>query len=254
MIYGYQGMIGEGKTILAVKDAARLARRRHAILASNIRLTVPGVEFVQLAVGDNGLEGVGELFEKSLSERRGVVLLIDEVGIILPSRFWQSVSSIDMMWACSQSRKMAADLIYTAQHADQVDVFLRRLTEHVFKVRCFPGPSIERRERGKRPWWIVCGKWRVRDVDAVKNERRLAWAVHRYPRKVEGWYNTDELVRPPASLVRRLSSRRRQPAITEGDVAPRGVPSRAPERSVGVPGGISTLDGVREGDGVARLL
>jgi hypothetical protein len=217
VITGYVGMIGHGKTMLAVREVAMLAKvRRGVLVASNIKLTIPGVEAIQLPVSENGLDGVPELLKLARSDRRGVVLLIDEIGILLPARFWQAQDSIELMWACSQSRKMAADIIFTAQHPNQVDVAVRRLTESVTKVRAIPGPSIGRRESGKRPWVIRTTRWLPADVDLKRDERRLSagWVV--YPRKVEAWYDTDELVMPAQSLKRALSRRRASPAdITE---------------------------------------
>lgn len=200
LITGYIGLIGHGKTMLATREAVRLARRRGALLASNIGVTAPGVELVRLSVGDSGLEGVPELLERAKLEGRGIVILVDEIGVILPARFWQQGMSIDLMWAVSQSRKLSADLIFTAQDVDQVDAFLRRLTQHVTKVRAVPSPTLDRRESGKRPWFFVCSEWLPGTVD--KADKRLRRYFVRYRREVEAWYDTDELVRPPKRLRR----------------------------------------------------
>lgn len=201
--------------MLAVREAVYLARRRDAILASNIRIgslqddrtgevtiTLPDIHerFVQLAVGDEGLEGIPELLERAKRDRRGVVVLADELGIITPARFWQSGMSIDLMWAVSQSRKLGADLIFTAQDVGQVDSFLRKLTQHVTKVRAIPAPSIDRRERGKRPWLFRTSMWLPGDADNFTPERRISAGWTRYRREAERWYSTDELVRPPSFL------------------------------------------------------
>lgn len=217
MITGYIGLIGQGKTMLAVREAVTLARRRGALLASNIWVEAPGVEVVRLTVGDEGLGGLPELLSRSRVEGRGVVLLVDEIGIIMPARFWQTGMSIDLMWAVSQSRKLAADLIYTAQDVEQVDAFLRRLTQWVHKVRAVPNPSVERRERGRRPWFFMLSKWRPGSVD--KADKRLGRGLVFYRREWEGLYNTDELVRPPQHL---RGTRRRQAAITVPVAVPDG--------------------------------
>lgn len=198
--------------MLAVREAVRLARRRGAYLASNIEVTAPDVDVVRLSVGDDGLEGLPELLEQSRAEKRGVVILVDEIGVILPSRFWATGMSIELMWAVSQSRKLAADLIYTAQDIEQVDAFLRRLTSHVEKVRAVPPPSVERREQGKRPWFILSNRWLPGAVD--KPDKRLGRSFTWYPREVETWYSTDELVRPPSHL------RGRRPRSSERSAAP----------------------------------
>lgn len=198
MITGYVGLIGHGKTMLAVREAVKLARRRNAILASNIVVSAPDVEFVRLSVGSDGLDGVPELLTRSHVDGRGVVILADELGIITPARFWQSGMSIDLMWAVSQSRKMSGDLIFTAQSEEQVDVFLRRLTSRLTKVRAYPAPTVERREREQRPWFYLTSDWLPGTVD--KPDKRLGRGLIRYSREWEGWYSTDELVRPPSHL------------------------------------------------------
>lgn len=213
MITGYTGLIGQGKTMLAVREAVELAKRRNAILASNIAVHPlaqmpkghygpgkPLVDVQRLTVGDEGLEGIPELLERSKDEHRGVVVLADELGIITPARFWQTGMSIDLMWAMSQSRKLGGDMIFTAQNIAQVDAFLRRLTQYVHRVRAYPKPSIERREKGKRPWFYAVQTYQPEDVDTLNPEKRLGRQFIRYPRHIEGWYSTDELVRPPARL------------------------------------------------------
>jgi hypothetical protein len=112
--------------------------------------------------------------------------------------------SIDLMWACSQSRKLGADLIFTCQHVAQLDAFLRRITDWIWRVKAIPHPSIERREAGKRPWLFMASRWRPADIDTEKPEKRLSrvswWGGLLYRREWEELYDTDELVRPPAAL------------------------------------------------------
>jgi hypothetical protein len=212
VITGYIGLIGHGKTMLAVRESVAMARRRGAILASNISIDAPGLDYVRLSVGDDGLDGVPELLARAREEARGVVILVDEIGIILPARFWQTGMSIDLMWSVSQSRKLATDLIYTAQDIEQVDAFLRRLTSYVYKVKAVPSPTNERRDAGKRPWFFIRSKWMPGTVD--KADKRLGRSFLRYRRSDETAYDTDELVRPPARLRAESESRRARKAST----------------------------------------
>jgi len=203
VIEGYIGLIGHGKTMLAVDHARTLALRRGALLASNIRVDPPpGVAFRQLSVGDDGFDL--EELRALLEEPGGVVLLIDEIGIIMPARFWSSFP-VDLMFAMSQSRKLGLDVIYTSQDVEQVDSFVRRLTQWVYKVRCWPAPSLERREGGKRPWLFRVTQWRPVNVD--KADKKVGGRWVRYQRKRETWYDTDELVRPAERLARRSRAR-----------------------------------------------
>lgn len=200
MIEGYVGLIGAGKTMLAVRHAGELAQRRGALLLSNIKLVPPeGVDFVQLGVGDDGLDmtQLHELLDGARAAGRGAVLMLDEVGILMPARFWQSFP-IRLMHMLSQSRKLSIDLIYTAQDVEQIDTFLRRLTQWIYRVACWPESSVERREKGKRPRFFIVGKWRPTKIGKRDAREGLVW--RRYRRADEGSYDTDELVWPPARL------------------------------------------------------
>ncbi len=234
MITGYVGLIGQGKTMLAADDAIATARRRGALLASNIALRPgAGVEFVALLVGDDGLDlgQIDALVQRCKREGRGLVILIDEVGIIMPARFWQSFP-IGLMFVLSQSRKLALDLIWTSQDVEQVDAFLRRLTQWVYKVRSVPSPSLERREQGKRPWFMVVDKFRPAHVTGAAADKRLGRSWLRYRRWREGQYDTDELVHPPLALGRR----RRGSGHSSGAPAPEvqaSVPGFSPVSPLG---------------------
>jgi hypothetical protein len=225
MIVGYTGLVGMGKTMLAVQEALRIARRRGAVLASNIEVNAADVDCRRITVGEDGLEGIPDLLEEARASGRGVVILVDEIGIVLPSRFWERGMSIDLMWACSQSRKLGADLVFTCQHVAQLDAFLRRITDWIWRVKAIPHPSLERREAGKRPWLFLASRWRPADIDTERPEKRLSrvswWGGVLYRRSWEAVYDTDELVRPPAQLrghtpasSRRRSARAQHPAHT----------------------------------------
>jgi hypothetical protein len=200
VIIGYVGLIGHGKTMLAVDEARRLAARRGAILAANCKITPPaGVEFVQLTVDEDGLsvDQLEGLMDSARATGRGVVIVIDEIGIIMPARFWQSFP-IALMYRISQSRKYATDLVWTSQDEEDVDAYLRRKTQWVYKVKAIPSPSPETRERGRRPWGMFVTQWRPGKID--KRDKRIGWRWWRYRRERESVYDTDELVRPPARL------------------------------------------------------
>jgi len=227
VIVGYTGLVGMGKTMLAVREAVALARLRNAWLVSNIKVEAADLTILQVQVGDDGLEGIPAILEAARAEGRGVVILVDEIGIVLPSRFWERGMSIDLMWACSQSRKLGADLVFTCQHVAQLDAYLRRITDWIWKVQAVPHPSIRRRELGKRPWFFLASRWRPGDIDTERPEKRLGRSIIRYRRPWELLYDTDELVRPPAHL-RGRTPRGSSRAIREREPAP-GSPSRAPQ-------------------------
>ncbi len=236
------GLLGAGKTMLAVQHALGLARRRNALLLSNIRIDAAGVEFHQLGVGADGidLEELTAHRERARGEDRGLVLLIDEVGILMPARFWQSFP-IDLIYTLSQSRKMRLDLVYTSQDVEMVDSMLRRLTQWVYRVKCFPAPSIERREAGRRPWFFVVDRWRPMSID--KKDKRLGKSYQRYRRHFEGAYDTDELVAPPVRLVVGASRRSEKQARGSGGPSSRGTGANAEDRPLPVDGATGSRRG-----------
>lgn len=99
-----------------------------------------------------------------------------------------------------QSRKYGCDLIWSAQFVDQVEKSIRNITEEVELLRAFPGPTISRREAGKRPWFFVGQRFRpgaVRElVGEPDRDRRIGRDLHRYRRDHEGLYDTDEILMP----------------------------------------------------------
>jgi len=152
IIEAYVGFVRHGKTMLAVQDCIALARGRNAILASNIGITAEGVEVVLLPITNDGLD-LDTLMELALRcrvERRGLVLLIDEAGIVMPARQWASFP-VGLMWLLQQSGKLMVEIRYTTQHPKFVDAQLRALTAVVHNVRSTPPPTIQRRLQGKRP-------------------------------------------------------------------------------------------------------
>jgi Zonular occludens toxin (Zot) len=275
MIFGKVGRIGHGKTMRAVVDAIELAQLRGAVLAANIKVRPPdGLEFVLLPM--DGFSGaLGELLDDCRRcdvcqgvnewgdvphgqpgcERRGIVVLVDEVDTIWDAREWQDMSKLDR-FRIKQSRKLGCDLIWTAQFVDQVEKGLRNITEEVELLRAVPSPTIHRRERGKRPWLLMGQRFRpgaVRELAAtVDPDKRMGRTWHRYRRRHEDWYNTDELVRPAEMPPPRRRKRYSQGSAggngNAGDVLPiaadqalRGAiarPVQLPTIPVAVPGAV----------------
>lgn len=262
MIVGYTGRVGQGKTMLAVQEVIRTARIRNAMIASNIRIEWEG-EYRRLEVAENGLAEVAPILTEARERGVGVVVFVDEIGIVLPARFWATNTAIDLMWACSQSRKLGADLFFTCQHISQLDAFLRRIADHVWSVWAFPAPTLIRREKGKRPWFFRLTKWDVFDMDSMKPEKRLDAEWKRYRREWEAAYDTDELVRPPTSLQGKgVKSRAKAPEVSASPAGfsplesaqradrPPLVGGAAPSR--GESGEVLAAPWVASGDGVGE--
>lgn len=159
-----------------------------------------------LPVGDEGID-LGTLILWGFRLRdleRGLVLLMDEVGVVMPARAWKDFS-VALMWLIQQSRKLSCEWIWTAQDASFVDVQLRSLTAVVHYVQSFPPPSIWRRVKGKRPWWLVASAYTPSNApransDGTKTEKRIGRRLVFYRRRFESAFDTDGVVLPSKYL------------------------------------------------------
>ena len=217
IVEGYVGMIGAGKTTLAVQHCMALARARDAVLLSNIpvlcgktcKAGVHAFEHRRLAVNDEGLDIPALSVEafKLRHEGRGLVLLVDEVGVVMPARLWKDFS-VSLMWVLQQSRKLTCEWVWTAQDASFVDHQLRSLTAAVHFVRSVPPPSIWRRVNGKRPWLMYVKSYMPTQAPRAHGEadggkvrdRSIGRRIVRYRRSWEGAFDTDGVVLPSRHL------------------------------------------------------
>lgn len=201
IIEGYVGFVRHGKSMLCTQDCIALARGRNAVLASNIKITAEGVETVLVPIGKDGLDldYLMALALRCRAEARGLVLMIDEAGIVMPARQWQSFP-VDLMWLLQQSGKLQVEIRWTSQHPTFVDSQLRSLTAVVHRVQCFPPPSIKRRLQGKRPLWFQVVTTIPGDFDKSEPDRIMWKRRVRYRREWEASYDTDAAVLPSGRL------------------------------------------------------
>lgn len=197
--------MGHGKSMRATVKSVELTilrggLRGECILASNITIRPPDdrIEFHHLPM-DGFSDALARLMAECLERNVGLVVMVDEVDTVWDAHEWQSMRKSDR-YRIKQSRKMGADLIWTAQFVDQVEKSIRNITEEVELVKAFPNPTISRREAGKRPWFIRGQRFRpgaVRElVGEQDKDKRLGSSIYRYRREHEAWYDTDELVMP----------------------------------------------------------
>ena len=201
MIVGVTGLLGAGKTAFAVARVGQVARRTGALVASNIRLDIPGVECVQLPTGDDGVElgALYDLRDRARAEGRGVVLLLDEVGLLLPARFWASFP-VPLLSFFTNSRKLRVDVVWVSQDEADVESALRRRTQYVYRVRRIPPSRTDVGRVPGRPLLLYVTRWLSGQVE--KPTKRLGWEVVRWRREWERWYDTDELVEPARRVMR----------------------------------------------------
>lgn len=87
------------------------------------------------------------------------VVLLDEAGIFLNSRDFKNTSK-QLLYDLAQSRKSGTDLFWTAQYCDQVDRFLRELTQlyyHCEGTTIFSKKLKRPRMILKRVYWFKAG-------------------------------------------------------------------------------------------------
>jgi hypothetical protein len=239
MIFGKVGRLGHGKSMRMVVDGIDLVTRRGGLegrcwLAANIYVNPPpGIVFRQLPM-DGFSDALAALMAETMALGVGLVVLVDEVDTVWDAHEWQTIRKSDR-YRIKQSRKYGCDLIWSAQFVDQVDKGIRNITEEVELLRAIPNPSIVRRERGARPWFIRGQRFRpgaVRELvgDADK-DKRLGWKLHRYRRDHERLYDTDELIVPVdqealCAKHRRALSEALCPVCARADAPARGALER----------------------------
>jgi len=193
VIIGVTGLLGAGKTAWATSQVVAAAAKHGYMLASNIKLTPPdGVEFVQLPTGQDGfdLDALYELRVRAREQRTGLILLLDEVGILLPARFWASFP-VPLLQFFVNSRKLHVEVWWISQDEGDVEVSLRRRTQYVFKVRRIPAPKILD-PKIRRPWLLIVTQWQVGQVG--KKDKRISRSLVRWRTAWESWFDTDEIV------------------------------------------------------------
>lgn len=127
----YTGLPGSGKTLLAVRDGIMLMRRGVRVV-SNFRIVDP-------------LSGRSSEIIKSQAEwlayavaaaikRRPTVFIIDEIHTWADARRFAQTPSW-WLWMIAQHRHLEVGIIGTAQHVNQVEIALRRLTSLLVQVK-----------------------------------------------------------------------------------------------------------------------
>jgi len=115
MIIGITGLPGSGKTYML---ACRIG-------LTKIKQGIP-------VYANFSLEGA--IRYNDLSEVYNVVngvILIDEINLLCPSRFWQSFPP-ELLYMWAQSRKNGLDIYWTSQSEKRADVVIREVTNYVW--------------------------------------------------------------------------------------------------------------------------
>lgn len=139
MITGLAGNIGSGKSFMQLQYALEQVNFKRKRLVTNFALNIPELkkycamkkygwlahclDHRQYAIVDTA-EDIDSLLKYPES-----VVCLDEAGIFLNSRAWQSTSKALLQNLC-QSRKDGIDLVWASQFDEQVDKQFRYLTQY----------------------------------------------------------------------------------------------------------------------------
>jgi uncharacterized membrane protein YgcG len=121
MIRAFVGLPGAGKTASMVAAGLDWLRKSRGQIVSNMA----------------GLRLPASVYLSDLQEVVGLqrcLCLLDEAGVCLSSRYWQSVPR-EVLMQLAQVRHDGVDLYYTAQHMARVDTVLRELTAEAVVCR-----------------------------------------------------------------------------------------------------------------------
>lgn len=123
MIRLYTGWVGSGKTYSMVRDArTRFLKQPRAVFTNMAGLRLPEAVYID-ALDDLPMVGNG-------------VVLLDELGVFMSSRYWSKCSQ-DVLVALAQVRKNGVDLYATAQDKARVDTVVRELMQEEVRCRSF---------------------------------------------------------------------------------------------------------------------
>ncbi|MHB0929266.1 MAG: zonular occludens toxin domain-containing protein [Candidatus Nanopelagicales bacterium] len=164
-VHGYTGLWGSGKTFVAVQAARAAALKYGVPVVSNLELRYPDPGLKTILVED---------FEE-LMDYSDCVLLLDEIGILAPSRLYQKLKPrILVRWA--QMRKYRIhEVFWTSQTLARVDTVIRELTWDVVEMTSF------------RRLGFFAG---VRYVGALGVRQKVGVEFYGVRRRVFDWYDT----------------------------------------------------------------
>lgn len=134
MITGIVGWPGAGKTYAAVR-----------MLLDQFRAAAKRQEYLQVYANMAGLRCPESIYVDGLEDFVNVsngLVLLDEAGVFLSSRYWQSVPR-EVLMSLAQVRKNGLDMIWVTQHEARIDTVLRELTSVIVRCRRFGQYSVQ---------------------------------------------------------------------------------------------------------------
>jgi len=203
MVEGYVGWHGEGKTYCATWTAVewwlQVAERAQ-------RDGRPAPEFwsnveVQGARRFGSFAALLEMLEVAATERRRVLILVDEAGVWLPSRFWNRMPE-GILGFLQQRRRVGGgiDLIWTAPGYEHADKMLRDITQVVHSCKRFGGTEYSH-DGGKAPKLFRVSTFDPAEITKAKRKRRHGRFIP-FVGQVADLYATDGVILDQAAHER----------------------------------------------------
>lgn len=121
MVIGLVGLPGAGKTYKITQIALEAMKKGRKVYA-NYKI--------------EGATRYQDLTKIAREVEEGVIL-IDEINLVCPSRYWDNFPP-ELAYFWSQTRKLKLDIYWTAQHQDRVDKIVREITNWIWKINSLP--------------------------------------------------------------------------------------------------------------------
>jgi hypothetical protein len=220
-VEAYCGWHGQGKTMCAVESVIRLS------LASKSEFwTNAGV------VGARRFETWGELMgliERGVQTGEPIEILVDEIGIFAPARFWQKMDP-RVHEFLQQRRKVAGpgvNLHYTVPIFSDADKSLRGVTQLVHLTRRWGGSEYSHQAGKRPPWCFSVNTYRPHQLDdtggrSKKKQKPLKRRLVHFSPDLAGLFETKTLFDLSKSMEGQLADR---PNYREADThAPPAAP------------------------------
>lgn len=190
-IYAVAGEIGSGKSLFQLKFALQMANEKEKQLVFNFPVNRPAIKKYAEHMGYKWIlrlleyGGISEFHApKNLQVlmKYNSVVCIDEAGVLLNSRCWKDTPKAFLADLC-QSRKMATDLIWAAQFAEQVDSQMRMLTQYWIQasgLTYYDKPSKLPRLYYKRYYFMSASQFNRYSVKPVSHIKTRLFFSYRY--------------------------------------------------------------------------
>lgn len=192
----YTGFVGSGKTLHAMFDAIRIAKRRHAIILGNLHIHLKEAVYVSpediiMSILDVHNENTNPTIEL-LNNNTPKVFILDEIDKWFHSREHMKPFNIWLSSFITQIRKRNMDMVFTATRPSALDLAGR--SEVSEWIRCqgiyYPKPY------DRIPYKFIYSRY---------NERSRQRKIYSMKAKHTKWlwelYNTEEKIIPISLII-----------------------------------------------------